>query len=119
MPTKINVQEELGIKKPIEVKFTNKNMLKTIKLQRSFSKMDVLEAEMIAGSSDDGYLDLFEDTVNEAIDYVSEILKIDREKIEELEFTETLNLAMKIVGSVMDVKPVPAKESKEPKDLKA
>lgn len=115
MSTKINVFEEFGIKKPIEVKFTNKNMLKTLQMQRALAKLDVLESE---GELTDDYFSEFENMINSVTEYLSELLKLERQKIMDLEFSETMNLLQKVMGAVMQITPVPIEESGA-KDLKA
>lgn len=119
MSVKISVEKEFGIKKPIEVKLSNRNMLKTIKLQKVLSKMDVIEAENKNNPESVAYVTAFEETLNSVIEYIAEILNVDENKVEELEFSQTMNLAVKLMGAIMKIEPVAVSEANEPTDLKA
>lgn len=94
-------------KKTYDIKQSVKNMRKTYKLQLVFSQNGDLE-----GKSDEEVVESMLNTFDEAIDYVSSILKLSDKQSEELEdlsqddLLETANtIAMKLMGlSEDDVK---------------
>lgn len=45
MAVKINVEEELGMKRPITVKVTNKNFRKTLKFQKKMLHLQILQTK--------------------------------------------------------------------------
>lgn len=94
-------------KKTYDIKQSVKNMRKTYKLQLVFSQNGDME-----GKSDEEVVESMLNTFDEAIDYVSSILKLSDKQAEELEelsqddLLETANtIAMKLMGlSEDDVK---------------
>lgn len=99
---KINVNEELGIKKPIEVRATNLNMERSLQMQ-----LDLAKAGDVAEDTD--ILETLEQSlkmVKKMTDYIKNILKlsdIQSEKVDELEQEETAvfvnRLCLRIMGN--------------------
>ncbi|MGL4699091.1 MAG: phage tail tube assembly chaperone [Apilactobacillus waqarii] len=115
MSVKINVAEELGIKKSFEVKESNKNMRKTWQLQKLMAKLSI-DQELADDDSPEKVekmIDLMLDVQSELIDYVASLLKltdVQAEKLDDLEFNETRDLAVKISAALMHIDPSKANE---------
>lgn len=115
MSVKINVAKELGIKKSFEVKESNKNMRNTWELQKMMTKMSINQE---LGDSDnpekvEEMIDMMLDVQSKLIDYVVNVLKLtdaQAEKLDELEFNETRDVAVKISAALMHVNPTEATE---------
>lgn len=114
MSVKINVPE-LGIKAPIEVKESNKNIRATWVLQKMMAKMAIDEQSLDNNDPEafEGMLDLMLDVQNKTIAYITDILKLDakaQEKLEDLEFNETMQLAIRISSELLHIELEPATE---------
>lgn len=115
MSVKINVAKELGIKKPFEVKESNKNMRKTWRLQKLMTQLSIDQklADSDSPEKVEKMIDLMLDVQSELIDYVASLLKltdVQAEKLDDLEFNETRDLAVKISAALMHVNPSEANE---------
>lgn len=97
---KITLEKLPFKKKTYEIKQSVKNMRKTYKLQLVFSQNGDME-----GKTDEELVEAMLDTFDEAIDYVSSLLKLSDKQTEELEdlsqdeLLDTANtIAMKLMG---------------------
>lgn len=114
MSVKINVKQEFGIAKPIEVKQSNRNFRKTLLLQKALTKFEVIEKE---GSSEAAITDAMLETQTAMITYLCDLLGVDEEKVYEISFNETMDLSIKLSGLVLNIKPEAAEAGEA--DLKA
>ena len=106
MTVKINVSKELGIQKPIVVAESNKNIRKTWVLQKRMAKLSIDQADDTPEAFED-VLDMMLDTQDKTIAYVTDILKLDdkaQEKLEELDFNATMELAVRISSELLHIK---------------
>lgn len=108
MTVKINVSKELGIKAPVAVAESNKNIRKTWVLQRLMAKLSIDQDQ--ADDTPEAFedvLDMMLDTQDKTIAYVTDILKLDdkaQEKLEELDFNATMELAVRISSELLHIK---------------
>jgi len=111
---KINVADELGIKKVIEVKTTNKVVRDTWKFQKMQAKMAIDQAE--AGDSAEAIEEMLDSMLaiqDETIAYVVDTLHLtaaQAKKIDDMTFNETVELANKVSAQVLGIETVPAEE---------
>lgn len=106
MTVKINVSKELGIKAPVEVAESNKNIRKTWVLQKLMAKLSIYQEDASPDAFED-VLDMMLDTQDKTIAYVTDILKLDdkaQEKLEELDFKATMELAVRISSELLHIK---------------
>lgn len=102
MAIKINVKKELGIAKPIEVKSSNKNVRETLILQKVMTHLNIIEQ---SNPEPEVYVDEMLSVQKTMIEYLTNVLKVEEDLIDELEFTETTELAIKVSGLLMGVDP--------------
>lgn len=111
---KINVADELGIKKVIEVKTTNRVVRDTWKFQKMQAKMAIDQAE--AGDSAEAIEEMLDSMLaiqDETIAYVVDTLHLtaaQAKKIDDMTFNETVELANKVSAQVLGIETVPAEE---------
>lgn len=100
-------------KKAYDIKQSVKNMRKTYKLQLVFSQNGDME-----GKTDEELVEQMLDTFDEAIDYVSSLLKLNdkqTEELEELSQDELLDTANTIAMKLMGIKAEDVKEDSKKK----
>lgn len=147
MAVKINVFEELGIKKKIEVKESNANMRKALEFQKNLTKLQIDQKkkqdkinELDEDDSEDqevkeenGFkiaqmmsemFDLMLGHMDSVQEFIIDMLKLDekaQEKMDsDLDFDQTVELSSKIVSAILKVDVQPTGEtSEEGGDLKA
>lgn len=147
MAVKINVFEELGIKKKIEVKESNANMRKALEFQKKLTKLQIDQKkkqdkinELDEDDSEDqevqeenGFkiaqmmsemFDLMLGHMDSVQEFIIDMLKLDekaQEKMDsDLDFDQTVELSSKIVSAILKVDVQPTGEtSEEGGDLKA
>lgn len=126
MSVKINVKQELGIAKSIEVKESNKNIRKTWLFQRLMTKFQI-EQEMAdkenkAPKDDDQepknvdpiaemeksekMIDSMLTMQEKVIDYITDILNLNdkqSDKLDDMEFGESFAFAMRISSELLHV----------------
>lgn len=107
MSVKINVKKELGISKPIEVKSSNKNFRSTLELQKKMAHLSIIEH---SDPKPEEYIEEMLSVQKSMISYLTATLKVEEELIDELEFTETMELSIKVSGALMGVEPESATE---------
>ena len=110
---KITLEKLPFKKKTYDVKQSVKNMRKTYKLQLVFSQNGDME-----GKTDEELVEAMLDTFDEAINYVSSLLKLNDKQAEELEDLsqdELLDTANKIAMSLMGIKEEDIKEDNKKK----
>lgn len=115
MSVKINVAKELGIKKSFEVKESNKNIRKTWQLQKLMTKLSIDQELEDSDNPEkaEEMIDMMLDVQNQVINYVVDILKLTEaqaEKVDELEFNDTIGLATRISSELLHVETVEATE---------
>lgn len=114
MAVKINVADELGIKKVIEVKTTNKVVRDTWKFQKMQAKMAIDQAEANdSAEAIEAMLDSMLAIQDETIAYIVDTLHLSAsqaKKIDDMTFNETVELANKVSSEVLGIETVPAKE---------
>ncbi|MDD9138311.1 hypothetical protein H7198_01620 [Fructobacillus sp. CRL 2054] len=131
MTVKISVLQELGIRKKIEIKETNANMRKTFEFQRGQARLQVKQAQMqkqMEKASDDTsaakgvdtmFTSMLENMANTQ-EYITDMLGLDeehQEKLDNLDFNETIDLSTKITSAILKVEP--EENTGEVDDLKA
>lgn len=112
MSVKINVSKELGIKAPVEVAESNKNIRKTWVLQKMMAKLSIDQEEASPDAFED-MLDMMLDTQDKTIAYITDILRLDakaQDRLEELEFNATMELAVRISSELLHIETAPATE---------
>ncbi|MCK8617557.1 phage tail assembly chaperone [Fructobacillus sp. M158] len=147
MAVKINVFEELGIKKKIVVKESNANMRKALEFQKNLTKLQIDQKkkqdkinELDEDDSEDpevqeenGFkiaqmmsemFDLMLGHMDSVQEFIIDMLKLDekaQEKMDsDLDFDQTVELSSKIVSAILKVDVQPTGEtSEEGGDLKA
>lgn len=147
MAVKINVFEEFGIKKKIEVKESNANMRKALEFQKNLTKLQIDQKkkqdkinELDEDDSEDqevqeenGFkiaqmmsemFDLMLGHMDSVQEFIIDMLKLDekaQEKMDsDLDFDQTVELSSKIVSAILKVDVQPTGEtSEEGGDLKA
>ena len=110
---KITLEKLPFKKKTDDVKQSVKNMRKTYKLQLVFSQNGDLE-----GKTDEELVEAMLDTFDEAINYVSSLLKLNDKQAEELEDLsqdELLDTANTIAMKLMGIKEEDIKEDSKKK----
>jgi hypothetical protein len=113
MTVKINVLKELGIKKSFDVKESNKNIRKTWELQKMMTKLSIDQEE--ANTEDpekaEELIDMMLDVQAKVMDYVVNILGLtdaQSEKVDDLSFDETVQLATRISAELLHIETVEA-----------
>lgn len=114
MAVKISVKKELGTSKLIEVKESNKNIRSTWKLQKMMAKLSI-EQETIDDSPEsfEKMIDTMLDVQEKTIGYISDILRLDDDqvkKLEDMEFNETMDFAVRIGAELMHIEAEPTSE---------
>lgn len=110
---KITLEKLPFKKKTYDVKQSVKNMRKTYKLQLVFSQNGDME-----GKTDEELVESMLDTFDEAINYVSSLLKLNDKQaaeLEDLSQDELLDTANKIAMSLMGIKEEDIKEDSKKK----
>ncbi len=113
MAVKINVLKELGIKKSFEVKESNKNIRKTWELQKLMTKLsiDQDEADTEDPEKAEELIDMMLDVQAKVMDYVVNILSLTEaqaDKVDDLSFDETVQLATRISAELLHIETVEA-----------
>lgn len=113
MTVKINVLKELGIKKSFDVKESNKNIRKTWELQKLMTKLSIDQEE--ANTEDpekaEELIDMMLDVQAKVMDYVVNILGLTEtqaDKVDDLSFDETVQLATRISAELLHIETVEA-----------
>jgi len=113
MTVKINVLKELGIKKSFDVKESNKNIRKTWELQKMMTKLSIDQEE--ANTEDpekaEELIDMMLDVQANVMDYVVNILGLTEtqaDKVDDLSFDETVQLATRISAELLHIETVEA-----------
>jgi len=113
MSVKINVLNELGIKKSFDVKESNKNIRKTWELQKMMTKLSIDQEE--ANTEDpekaEELIDMMLDVQANVMDYVVNILGLTEtqaDKVDDLSFDETVQLATRISAELLHIETVEA-----------
>lgn len=113
MSVKINVLNELGIKKSFDVKESNKNIRKTWELQKLMTKLSIDQEE--ANTEDpekaEELIDMMLDVQANVMDYVVNILSLTEtqaDKVDDLSFDETVQLATRISAELLHIETVEA-----------
>ena len=110
---KITLEKLPFKKKTYDIKQSVKNMRKTYKLQLVFSQNGDME-----NKTDEEFVEQMLDTFDEAINYVSSLLKLNDKQTEELEDlsqNKLLDTANKIAMSLMGIKEEDIKEDSKKK----
>lgn len=140
MTVKISVKEELGISKLFEVKESNKNIRKTWKFQKDMVSVEIdstkrekaqkekevarkiaIDAgEEVESSDDDDDIEAYEQSIDKMlaiqdkmIAYISDVLNLPdklSEKLDDLEYEKTQELAMRISSENLHIKTEKASE---------
>ena len=115
MSVKINVAKELGIKKSFEVKESNKNIRKTWQLQKLMTKLSI--DQKLADSDNpekaEEMIDMMLDVQTKVIEYVVDVLNLTDaqvDKVDDLSFDETVQLATRISSELLHVETVETTE---------
>lgn len=98
-------------KKTYDIKQSVKNMRKTYKLQLTFAKNGDME-----GKTDEELVEGMLNTFDEAINYVSSLLKLNdkqKEELEDLSQDELLDTANTIAMKLMGIKEADVKDDKK------
>lgn len=113
MSVKISVSKELGIKKAFEVKESNKNIRKTWELQKLMTKLSIDQEE--ANTEDpekaEELIDMMLDVQAKVIEYVVDVLNLTEtqtDKVDDLSFDETVQLATRISAELLHIETVEA-----------
>ena len=97
----------LGIKKPIEVNETNKNIKKTLKVQIKLEKLSKIDAEnMTNEEAYDAFLNGKLETTDATIEFIADILRLTEpqtDKLEDLESDDTDELFGQIIQKIMHI----------------
>ncbi|MCC8439863.1 hypothetical protein CRI85_05885 [Leuconostoc pseudomesenteroides] len=140
MTVKISVKEELGISKLFEVKESNKNIRKTWKFQKDMVSVEIdstkrekaqkekeaarkiaIDAgEEVESSDDDDDIEAYEQSIDKMlaiqdkmIAYISDMLNLPdklSEKLDDLDYEKTQELAMRISSEILHIKTEKASE---------
>lgn len=106
MTVKINAKV-LGIKKPIEVNETNKNIKKTLKVQIKLEKLSKIDAEnMTNEEAYDAFLNGKLEATDATIEFIADILRLTEpqtDKLEDLESDDTDELFGQIIQKIMHI----------------
>ena len=97
----------LGIKKPIEVNETNKNLKKTLKVQIKLEKLSKIDAENMSNEEAyDAFLNGKLEATDATIEFIADILKLTEpqaDKLEDIEPDETDELFGQIIQKIMHI----------------
>lgn len=108
------VPTELGLRKAVEVKESNKNIRATWVLQQDLYKLSIDQSSDTETSEDAGKMfGRMLDIQANVIAYITNILKLDEkasEKLDELGYHETIDFATRIGAELMHIKTEPATE---------
>lgn len=115
MSVKISAKQELGISKLIEVKESNKNIRATWELQKMLAKLSIDQSQANEADPEafEGLIDNMLDVQEKVIKYVVDILKLTQaqaDKVDELEFNETMNFAVRISSELLHIEAEEATE---------
>lgn len=112
MTVKINVKKELGIAKNFEVKESNKNIRATWELQKLMTKLAIdQEQDSQDPEQAEIMIDMMLDVQSKVITYIVDILKLtdaQAEKVDDLGFNETVELATRISAELLHIETVEA-----------
>lgn len=111
------VPTELGIKKAVEVKESNKNIRATWELQKMMTKLSIDQAT--AGDEEDieafeAVLDMMMETQDKVIGYITDILRLNDAavaKLQDMEFNDTMTFAIRISSELLHIKMEEATEA--------
>ena len=108
------IPTEIGIKKAIEVKESNKNIRATWELQKMMTKLSI-DQETVGETPEafEELIDMMLDTQKKVIAYLVNILRLtdaQAEKVDELEFNETMEFAIRISSELLHIEAQPADE---------
>lgn len=115
MTVKISAKQELGISKLIEVKESNKNIRATWELQKILAKLSIDQSQANEADPEafEGLIDNMLDVQEKVIKYIVDILKLTQaqaDKVDELEFNETMNFAVRISSELLHIEAEEATE---------
>lgn len=115
MSVKINVAKELGIKKSFEVKESNKNIRKTWQLQKLMTKLSIDQEQADSDNPEkaEEMIDMMLDVQTKVIEYVVDVLNLTDaqvDKVDDLSFDETVQLATRISSELLHIETVEASE---------
>lgn len=108
------IPTEIGIKKAIEVKESNKNIRATWELQKMMTKLSI-DQETVGDSPADfeKVIDTMLDVQTKTINYIVNTLGLDDKqaaKFDEMEFDDTMTFAVRISSELLHIKAQPADE---------
>lgn len=99
---------ELGLRKAVEVKESNKNIRATWELQKSLAKLSIDQSTNTEKPEDvEKMFDTMLDVQANVIAYIADILKLDEkaiEKLDDLGYYETMDFATRIGSELMHIK---------------
>ncbi|MCK8606167.1 hypothetical protein LNP18_08630 [Leuconostoc citreum] len=109
------IAKELGIKKAIEVRESNKNIRATWELQKMLAKLSIDQSQADEANPEEfeGLIDNMLGVQQKVINYVVDILKLtdsQAEKVDEMEFNETMNFAVRISSELLHIEAAEATE---------
>ena len=108
------IPTEIGIKKAIEVKESNKNIRATWELQKMMTKLSI-DQETVSDSPADfeKVIDMMLDVQTKTINYIVNTLGLDDKqaaKFDEMEFDDTMAFAVRISSELLHIEAQPADE---------
>ena len=108
------IPTEIGIKKAIEVKESNKNIRATWELQKMMTKLSI-DQETVGDSPADfeKVIDMMLDVQTKTINYIVNTLGLDDKqaaKFDEMEFDDTMAFAVRISSELLHIEAQPADE---------
>lgn len=109
MAIKINAKI-LGIKEPIEVKESNRNMVKTLKVQKAVLKLETIDEDATA----ENVMDSAIESNQSIIDYIVDLLRLNskqEDKLWELETGDTQELFNQIIMGMQHQTPEELEEA--------
>lgn len=111
MTVKISAKKELGIAKTFNVRESNKNIRKTWELQKLMTKLSIDQATVgDDAEAFEGMLDLMLDVQTKVIAYITDVLNLDeagKDKLEDLDFNETMTFAVRISSELLHIEAEP------------
>ena len=108
------IPTEIGIKKAIEVKESNKNIRATWELQKMMTKLSI-DQETVGDSPADfeKVIDMMLDVQTKTINYIVNTLGLDDKqaaKFDEMEFDDTMAFAVRISSELLHIEAQPTDE---------
>lgn len=108
------IPTEIGIKKAIEVKESNKNIRATWELQKMMTKLSIDQKTVGDSPADfEKVINTMLDVQTETINYIVNTLGLDDKqavKVDEMEFNDTMAFAVRISSELLHIEAQPADE---------